>query len=419
MTEPPPAPTTADEPVTPEVPPQRTDGIRLLEQGDYGGALAKLREAQAVQPDDPATLYHVGMALSKLDRFDEAYQALQSCLSRGPRDRALVHNAMGRALERLDRLEEAESCYRQAIDEHFQFYGAHFNLGLLLLSQGRLPEGLFEYEWRWQTSTFHPFRCLQPRWKGRQFDGTLLVHTEQGAGDTMQFCRYLPLIRDRIKRLIFVCPERLQHMFPTPHWADTVLVPGNLDEATFDAYLPLLSAPYVLRTQLDTIPHEVPYLTPEARHIALNDFVGTSKATFKVGIVWGGSPTHTHDQYRSCPLKDWTPVLEVPNVEFYSLQTAPQREQLAALESPQRDRVHDLDDLQNDFSDTAAILKQLDLLITVDTAILHLAGGLALPVWGLLSRVADWRCRCATERIRPGIQRSVSSVSNNSANGTT
>ena len=146
----------------------------------------------------------------------------------------------------------------------------------------------------------------------------------------------------------------------------------------------------MLGTDLHSIPQQAPYLTPVARSLELPP-AHDPAARLKVGIVWGGSPTHAHERYRSCGLRDWQPVLSLPQVAFYSLQTAPQREQLAHLESPYRERVQDLDDLQHDFSDTAALLRQLDLLITVDTAILHLAGGLALPVWGLLSRRADWR----------------------------
>ncbi len=377
-------------PVEKEPHPQLVEGHRLLQEGKAEEAIAILREAQAVEPENPTILENLGLALMRLDRYDEACEALESCLLHAPRERANVCNSLGRVYQRLGRLDEAEASFREAIEEHFQFYQAHFNLGLLLLSQGRFPEGFREYEWRWQTSSFTPFRCLQPRWKGRTFNGTLLVHTEQGAGDTLQFCRYLPLIRQRCKRLIFVCPERMASMFTAPHWADEVLLPGTLAEASFDAYLPLMSAPFVLGTELESIPADMPYLTPEPRSVELGTS-HVSSAKLKVGLVWGGSPTHANDQYRSCPLKQWESVLNVPGVAFYSLQNEPQRAQLHELDERTMARIRDLNDLQKDFSETAAILKQLDLLITVDTAILHLAGGLALPAWGLLSGVADWR----------------------------
>ena len=244
MTETPSA-TAADaekEPTTPDVLPEFVEGCRLLKAQDFHGALTKLQEAQTARPDDPDIYLQLGLVYRGLDQLEDASEALRNCLKRHPRDRSQAHHALARVLEGLERWDEAEAHYRRAIEEHFQCYAAHFELGLLLLRQGRLPEGFREYEWRWQTAAFQPFRCLQLRWKGRKFDGTLLVHTEQGAGDTLQFCRYLPLIRERCGRLLFVCSERLQHMFPEPHWADRVLQPGVLDHGSFDAYLPLLSA---------------------------------------------------------------------------------------------------------------------------------------------------------------------------------
>lgn len=377
-------------PTAPEPQPGYVEGRRLLAAGRALEAISHLQQALETEPEHPEILHTYGQALTQLERFPEACQALESSLARGPRDRAAVCNALGRVYERLDRISDAERQFREAIQLHFQLYAAHFNLARLLLSQGRLREGFSEYEWRWQTANFARLPCLQPRWKGQPLNETLLVHTEQGVGDTLQFCRYLPLIRERCRRVIFLCPPRLKTLFPVPHWADQVLFPDNVPADAFDAYLPLLSAPNIVSTELETIPAEVPYLTPEPRTIDLGPTHVTG-ARLKVGIVWGGSPTHAHEKFRSCPLSEWGPVLDVPGIAFYSLQTAPQRSQLSELSADRLKCIRDLDDLQRDFSDTAAMLRQLDLLITVDTAILHLAGGLALPVWGLLSHLPDWR----------------------------
>jgi hypothetical protein len=277
---------------------------------------------------------------------------------------------------------------------------------MTLLQLGDYPRGFSEYDWRWQTGQFTPFQCPHPQWDGRPIpDKTLLIHTEQGAGDAIQFARYLPLAARRCKKLILVCRGDLIPLFSTLSGIAQIREAGTITVAEFDTYLPLLSLPRVFGTTLETIPAEVPYL--DAQTICRRKGLGTSASPSlslppslsssspshslrpKVGLVWAGSPTYKNDRHRSCPLHEWTPVLRVPVREFYSLQKGPQREELAQL--PAELRVQDLDPHLQDYGDTAVIVDALDLVITVDTSVAHLAGALGKTVWTLLPYVPDWR----------------------------
>jgi hypothetical protein len=368
-----------------------TEGYVRLRSGDLVGAAAHFQEARRRDPTDPRATYAVGEVNRQLRNFDEARRAFHEFIRQSPLEAARAYNQLGLASVELEEFPAAEAHYRQAIEHHFQYAIAHLNLGILLLRLGRLQEGFCEFEWRWQVPGFRPFRCLQPRWKGQPLDGTLLVHSEQGAGDLMQFCRFLPQIRQRCRRLTFVCPEPMHCMFASEGFADQLLAPGSILQDSFDMYLPLMSAPFALRTDWESLRQPGgPYLTPVPRGIGLGaPHVPDSR--LKVGLIWGGSPTHQDDRLRSCALSFWEPILRIEQIAFYSFQTPPQRDQLQDLPVELRHRVRDVHPLQSDFADTAAMMRQLDLILSVDTAALHLAGGLGIPVWGLIHRNCDWR----------------------------
>ncbi len=358
-------------------------------KGDFIAAEAAYRETLKLQPDLREALYNLGVLLRDDQRLVEAKQLFQRVVALEPAA-AMAFNNLGVIAGIEGDVAVAESHYRRALALQPAFALAHFNLGQLLLKLGRFEEGWSECEWRWQTPNFTPIRGNLPRWDGSPLKGTLLVHTEQGAGDTFQFARFLPLIRQKCDRVVFVCPTPLLNMFQQGDWADAVRTAGEFNLGDFTCYLPLLSAPHVLqRNTASAIPAEVPYLTPEDRTVELGR-CHVSDAKFKVGLVWGGSPTHQNDAFRSFPAEKLRHLLEVADVAFYSLQKGPQVAQLKGLFG-NTSALRDLDELQRDFSDTAAIIRQLDLVITIDTSVLHLAGGLAAPVWGLLGQRADWR----------------------------
>jgi hypothetical protein len=220
-------------------------------------------------------------------------------------------------------------------------------------------------------------------------DGTLLVHSEQGAGDAIQFVRYLPIAAERCDRLMFFCPVNLFPLFRSLPGVAELRGPGTIQVSEFQTYLPLMSLPHVLGTTLETIPSRVPYLRPVPRSVDLGPSP-IPNPRLKVGLSWSGSPTHQNDRHRSCHLRDLTPLLDVPDVAFYSLQLGPRAGEVYDL-GERTGRVADLSDRQADFADTAAIMEQLDLTISVDTAVLHLAGALGHPAWGLLTARHDWR----------------------------
>ncbi len=362
-------------------------GLQALNSSDNVTAEAEFRKAIECKSDFQDALYNLGVLLRDTGRVDEAKTTFQKIVDTQTRA-AMAKNNLAILADWESRYEDALQWYRDGIEDAFQTPLFHFNMGMLLLKMGQYEEGWKECEWRWQTDSFTPLRCLQPRWRGRELDGTLLVHTEQGAGDTFQFMRFLPEIRKRCKHVLLICPDHLACMFRQGAWADEIRNPGEIELDRFLAYLPLMSAPYALQAN-DEKDFRVdgPYLDPEPREVDLGDS-HVADAKLKVGIAWAGSPTHDNDAYRSMHAHQLAPILDVPGIAFYSLQKGDCRDQLSGLTTTS---LRDLDGLQNDFADTAAIMRQLDMVISVDTSVLHLAGGLGVPAWGLLSSRSDWR----------------------------
>lgn len=263
------------------------------------------------------------------------------------------------------------------------------------LKNGDFKRGWAECEWRWQTPKFTPFSCPQPQWQGQPMrDQTLLLYTEQGAGDAIQFVRYLPWVAQRCGQVKVVCPPSLLPLFAHLPGIDDLRTPGDIALEAFDAHLPLMSLPYLAQTTLETIPAIVPYLQADPSRCPLPP----SGDRPRIGIVWGGSPTHGNDRHRSTPLQAWEAVLQLSNLAFYSLQKGDGRRPVsrdhraqALAQFPDTLPVHDLDPIIQDYGDTAAVIAQLDLVISVDTSVAHLAGAMAKPCWTLLSYSADWR----------------------------
>lgn len=370
-------------------------GMALYQKGQLEEAITAFRRCVVLQPEFPNARYNLGVALGDTEQYPEAMDHLQHVVADEP-ERAEAYNSLGYLLSRQRQPRKAISYYEQAIELQPQYAQAHFNLGMTLLQLGDYPRGFTEYDWRWQTGQFTPFQCPHPQWDGRPIpDKTLLIHTEQGAGDAIQFARYLPLAAQRCKKLILICRGDLIPLFATLPGVAQIREAGTITVAEFDTYLPLLSLPRVFGTTLQTIPATVPYLDVQTIRRRKADVPASLSLSLshalhsKMGLVWAGSPTYKNDRHRSCPLPEWTPVLRVPGVAFYSLQKGPQREELAQL--PADLQVQDLDPHLQDYGDTARLIDQLDLIITVDTSVAHLAGALGKSVWTLLPYVPDWR----------------------------
>lgn len=292
----------------------------------------------------------------------------------------------------MGQIDEAIAAYRRALALNRGLAEAHNSLGLALLLQGEFLPGWDEYEWRWKMKDFpSPQRNLdQVQWTGQPLEGrTLLLHAEQGIGDTLQFIRYLPLIRRLGASIIVECPSELQRLIRPIASGHRVGVTGQ-PLPPFELHCPLMSLPRVFGTMLDSIPREIPYLRADADDIQTwKDRLGEDLPSLKVGLAWAGSPNHAEDRYRSIALDRLGPLGQVPGIRFVSLQKGHAATQTNKL--PHGMQLIDISEEINDFADTAALIANLDLVIAVDTAVAHLAGAMGAPVWVLLPFAPDWR----------------------------
>jgi hypothetical protein len=262
------------------------------------------------------------------------------------------------------------------------------NLGLIHLLQGDLAVGWPEYESRWKVGVGDERKLLQRRWKGEELGGErILLYAEQGLGDTMQFVRYVPLVAERGGEVVLEVQPALHGLLADTDGASRVIRRGEaLPEFTWQC--PLMSLPLALGTKLETIPARVPYIVADAVRVDTWR-ERLQKNTRRVGLAWAGNPGHPRDRLRSIPLEQLVPLLNVAGTTFYSLQFGSGSEQMKQLRPG--GQLVDLGDELQDFANVAAIVANLDLVISIDSAVAHLAGGLGKAVWILLNKGCDWR----------------------------
>jgi tetratricopeptide (TPR) repeat protein len=365
-------------------------GNALIAQRKLAEAERCYRETVRLRPDYAQGHYNLGIALAEQGRLDEALASYQEALRLKP-DHTEARGNLGNALRALGRMDEALACYRQVLELKPDDPDAHMSRALAWLLLGDYERGWPEYEWRWRTRAFTKPRYVQPRWDGSPLAGrTLLLHPEQGLGDTIQFVRYAPLARARGGKVVLACPKALRLLLSGCAGVDQLVVQGE-DLPPFDTYAPLLSLPGLLGTTLATVPAEVPYLHADPELVQRWRRELEQLPGFKVGIVWQGNPDNRGDRYRSVPLRHFAALAAVPGVRLISLQKGPGTEQLAAVDFPVTDLGPRLDESSGPFRDSAAVLQCLDLVVVIDTALAHLAGALAVPAWVALSASADWR----------------------------
>jgi tetratricopeptide (TPR) repeat protein len=402
-------------------------GNALRGEGRLEEAVTSFRAALALQPHYPAALSNLGNALKDLGRLEEAAASFRAALALQP-DLAIAHNNLGSVLHeqrRLDdavesfgtalalqpgllearvnlgvalfeqrRLDEAVACHRSVLAEAADFPAAHFNLALALLARGDLAEGWEELEWRWLAPPLRGARraFAQPQWCGEPAAGrALLIHAEQGYGDTLQFCRYAGLAAARGLRVILEVPQALWRLLAGLPGVAQMVVAGD-PLPPFDLHCPMLSLPRALGTTLGTIPASVPYLSadPGQAEDWRRRLASRPGADLRVGLAWAGNP-RSHlpsaaavDRRRSIAPARLAPLFAVPGVVFHSLQ---KDGPAAAADAPLTDDMAEM----ADFADTAALVANLDLVISVDSAVAHLAGALGRPVWLLDRFDACWR----------------------------
>ena len=365
-------------------------GNVFINQEKLPEAVASFQEAARLRPDLVVAHNNLGNALLQAGRPAEAVGPFQQA-PRLQGDHADAHHCLGNAFKELGNLEEAVASYQRAIRLKPDFAEAHGNLALAWLLLGNFEHAWPEYEWRWKCQAGAPFwpGYRQPLWDGSPLNGrTILLHGEQGLGDILQFIRYAPLVKDRGGRVVVGCPEALLPLLSSCRGIDR-LTHQALGPTDFELWAPLLSLPRILGTSLTSIPAEVPYLSVDAElSRRWRREIGSHQA-FRIGIHWQGNPKHLSDRQRSFPLAQFAPLAALTGVQLFSLQKGQGVEQLGTLAT--RFPITDLGSRLNDFIDAAAVMKNLDLVICCDTAIAHLAGALAVPVWLALPFVPDWR----------------------------
>jgi tetratricopeptide (TPR) repeat protein len=373
-------------------------GVALLRLNRYEEALASFDRALTIRPDLPDVLNNRGAALVALDRVEQALTTFQSAVAKGGVSADNYIN-LGLVYRSLGRYYEAQASFRQALARRPADPAASFALAFVDLTLGEFEQGWPLYEARFQEPTLAvPTREFGvPRWDGREslVGKTLLVHAEQGLGDAIHFCRYLLLLASKGINIVFEVMPALKALVRSLPSAIQIVARGERIPLV-DYHCPLLSLPLALGTDLATIPAAVPYLATDSERVAKWGARLQAIPGLRVGIAWQGNLSVEQliwAKGRSMPLAALAPLTQVPGVSLVSLQKGPGSEQLH--EVPFRDRVFDLgsqlDQGPDAFLDTAAVMAGLDLVISTDTSIAHLAGALARPTWVALPAAAEWR----------------------------
>jgi tetratricopeptide (TPR) repeat protein len=363
-------------------------GIIALQMARNDVAVEFLQKAIAVNPNLAPWHDNLGVALLGQGKPDEAIAAGRRALAL--QSHYSIYVNLARAMLCIGALDEALVCCRNAIALNPDYPAAHWNLGLVLLTQGNYQEGWKEYAWRTRVPELGLSRQFpKPHWDGGELNGRrILLHAEQGAGDTLQFVRYIPMVRARGGKIILECQSGLHSLLRRGGEIEQCVITGQ-PLPDFDVYCSLLSLPILLATTLQTIPRNFPYVMADPVLAAHWQARLADEKNAKVGLVWAGRAENINDRNRSITLASLAPLAAVPDVTFISLQTGAGAEQAKA--PPAGMKLIDWTGEFRDFSDTAALLAHCDLVITVDTAVAHLAGAMGKPVWVLLPYAADWR----------------------------
>jgi tetratricopeptide (TPR) repeat protein len=334
--------------------------------------------------------YNLGGALWAAGRYEEAIAEYKAAESLGFSDPRLYNN-QGAVHHQLGQFQKAEQCFRRAMDAGDGFPLARFNLAMLQLLRGDFREGWIGYESRWKARSIPmPARYAQlGMWDGGDLRGRrILLDCEQGFGDAIQFVRYIPLIAQRGGQPMLAGRTELRRLLKTAPGLHSMVCPPE-DIPAFDVQCPLLSLAHLFATTLENIPARSPYLFADPALVEhWGQRVPRDKRT-KIGLCWSGSPTHQEDRTRSLSPEDLAPLGQISDAWFCSLQKASDAQ--PAVRLPKKIPMTDWTAELADFADTAALIANLDLVISCDTAVAHLAGALGKPVWVLLPRVPDWR----------------------------
>jgi Tfp pilus assembly protein PilF len=363
-------------------------GNILIHLQQYAAALVSYDNALAIKPNYAEVYCNRGEALHRLRRYDEAIDNYKKTISLNP-NYAGAYNNMGAAFGELKQYHNALENYDKAIAINPSQADAYNSKALIKLTFGEYDEGWKLHEWRWnKTNPPVARKFVKPLWLGGEsLSGkTILLHAEQGLGDTIQFCRYAPLVEAMGARVIIEVQPPLVSVISTINDSLNVIAQEESIPA-FDFHCPLMSLPLALGTTLDTIPADIPYLYANIKKLKEWQERLGDKTSNRIGLAWSGSTKHQNDHRRSISLRLLTSLLE-SNCEFHSLQKEVRPDDAPVLANSRIiSHAHDL----KDFTDTAALVSEMDLIISVDTSVAHLAGALGKPVWVLIAFVPDFR----------------------------
>lgn len=366
---------------------------------DLENAEQSFKKALSLSPHDATTLLELGNTLNMLDKPHEAINHYMHVLEQYPYTKSALYN-FGYSLKQLGRTKEALMVYKKTLELYPDYPLGHFAIALAQLALGDFENGWKEYEWRWKAYDETPRKFSQPEWQGQDVTGkTIFIYAEQGLGDTYQFIRYAKILKEKGATIIFETQKPLESILSLCPYLDHV-IPRNAQKPEFDYHIALMSLPLIFNTRLETVPQNIPYLYADHALTAYWHAKLSHDTNFKVGICWQGNAHYQTLSLRravaakSINLATLAPLSTIPGVSIYSLQKIDGTEQLTSLDQHYTIRSFgpEMDTINGRFMDTAAIMLNLDLIITIDTATCHLAGGLGCKnIWLLLPEPADWR----------------------------
>lgn len=367
-------------------------GMILAALSDYEGAIAAYQNAICLDGSCAEFYNNIAIVQKQIHRYDLAAQNYLKAIELEPGFAQAWFNLAG-MLQQMGRPDKAIECYDKAIElQGGDYPDARWNKAITLLLKGDLKEGWQQYRWRYKANldqALYPYTWQKPIWQGQILEGkSIVIYCEQGLGDAIQFVRYVPMVRSFGPRtLILEAWPALVRLFSTIKGVDMVVQAHAAElEQQVDLVASVMDLPAIFQTDLDSIPADVPYLLPDQQAIA--QWKRRLPAdTFNVGIVWAGRPTHGNDSNRSCQLEYFSVLADIKGVGIYALQKGPACSQIKSFDRP----IQNLADQFEDMFDTANCIAALDLVISVDTAVAHLAGAIGRPVWTILPFAPDWR----------------------------
>jgi Tfp pilus assembly protein PilF len=371
-------------------------GMVLHDQRHYDQAVTTYRKALELQPEFPIALNNLGNSLRYTGDIEEADKCFQAAINLKP-DYLNAYKNRGTLHVWTGSLDLGLSYYQRALQINPNDAELHRNLGVIYLLQGNFEEGWSEYRWRWKTGDLHRPSAEIPVWHGGSVAGRrLLLTAEQGLGDTLNFVRFAGVLQEQGGCTTVYCQSRLLALLQASATQVGAVYPNNLplDPRAHDLQCSLLDVADVLHVNANTIPNQVPYLKAAENLVAYwKPRTPGTIDEFRIGICWQGNPDHQADMFRSIPLAEFETLADVSNIRLVSLQKGHGSEQMASWRGKQALEVlpSNIDTSSGAFMDTAAILMNLDLVITSDTSIAHLAAALGRPCWIALGYVPDWR----------------------------